>query len=147
MSTAALKFFLPALLAALVVVSGCDWFHDSPESRARIFLETLVREADALTNPGVPVKTADGAGAESVLDGLSTQLAVRFLRARHRQGMNLDFAVTTTQRADPQHRVVRVAVASPPAGVRLEQDSRIHFEVTLELSDAQGWQVTRVRSE
>lgn len=141
------NFFSLTLLAALVIVSGCDRFRDTPEIRARIFLETLVREPDALANPDVPVKTADGAGAESVLDGLGTQLAVRFLRARHRQGMSLDFAATVAQRADPQHRVVRVAVASPPAGVRLAQDGRIHFEVTLELSDAQGWQVTRVRSE
>jgi hypothetical protein len=82
-----------------------------------------------------------------VLAGLGTQLAVEYLRARHRQGMALDFAVTAAQRTDPSHRSVRAAVATHPAGVRPDRDSRVRFEVALELSDQHDWRVTRVSAE
>lgn len=141
------KFFTLALLAALAAIAGCDRLQDSPESRARFFLETLVREPDKLASLNELVKTTDGGDAESVLDGLGTQLAIGYLRARRHQGMDLDFAVTAAQRSDPSHRRVRVTVAAPSAGTRPEPDSHIRFEVALELSEEQGWRVTRVSTE
>lgn len=141
------KFFALVLLAVLAAVAGCDRLHDSPENRARVFLETLVREPDNLASLNELVKPTGGGDAESVLDGLSTQLAVGYLRARHRQGVDLDFAVSVPQRSDPSHRRVRVAVAAPSAGVRPEPDRRIRFDVALELSEEQRWRVTRVRAE
>lgn len=147
MPNVAPKFFILVLLAALAAVAGCDRLDDSPESHARLFLETLVREPDKLASLNDLVKPTDGGDAESVLDGLSTQLAVGYLRARHRQGMDLDFAVSAAQRSDPSHWRVRVAVAAPSAGVRPEPGSRIRFEVALELSEEQDWRVTRVSAE
>jgi len=144
MTTARSKIFLLVLLAALAAVAGCDWFRDSPETRAKFYLETLVREPD---NRERLDELATPAGSESVLAGLGTQLAVDYLRARQRQGMALDFAVTAAQRTDPSHRSVRVAAATYPSGVRTDRDSRVRFEVTLELSEQNGWRVTRVSAE
>lgn len=147
MPTAWPKFFALALLATLAGVAGCEWFRDAAESRARFFLETLVREPDNRARLNELAKPAAGDDPAAVLDGLSTQLAIGYLRARHRQGMALDFAVTAAQHPDPSHRTVRVAVATHPAGLRLERDDRIRFEVALEMSEEHGWRVTRVSAE
>ncbi len=147
MPTTIPKFFTLTLLAALMAVNGCDWFRDSPENRARFFLETLVREPDNRARLDELAMPNDSGGPESVLDGLGVQLAVGYLRTRHLQGMDLDFAVTVAQRSAPSHRLVRVAVAAQPAGVRPEQNGRIRFEVALEMSEGQGWRVTRVSAE
>jgi len=146
MPTARSKFFTLALLAALAGAAGCELFRDSAESRARLFMETLVQEPDNRTRLGELAGPADG-DPESVLDGLSTRLAIGYLRARHRQGMQLDFAVATAQRTDPDRRTVRVAVAAPAAGLRHERDGRIRFETILERSEPHGWRVTRVSAE
>ncbi len=147
MPTAWLKFFALTLLATLAGVTGCEWLHDAPESRARLFLEALVQEPDNRARLDELAKPAVGGDPAAVLDGLSTQLTIGYLRARHRQGMALDFAVTTAQRADPNHRTVRVAVAAHPAGLRQERDGRVRFEVALERSAEHGWRVTRVSAE
>jgi hypothetical protein len=146
MPTAKSKLLTVALLVALVA-AGCDTFRDSPESRAQLFLEILVREPGELARLNELVNPVGGGGPESVLDGLTAQLAVGYLRARHRQGMDLDFALTAMQRSDPNHRRVRVAVGTPAGRTRLEHDNRIRFEVALELSEQQGWRVTRVSAE
>ena len=147
MPTAGSKIFTLALLAALVGAAGCEWFRDAAESRARFFLETLVREPDNRARLNELAKPAAGDDPATVLDGLSTQLAIGYLHARHRQGMALDFAATVAQRADPNHRLVRVAVAAHPAGLRQEHDGRVRFEVALERSEEHGWRVTRVSAE
>lgn len=141
------KIFTLALLATLATVAGCQWYRDTAENRARFFLEALVREPDNRARLEELVKLSDGADPESVLDGLGTQLAVNYLRALHHQDIGLDFTVTVAQRADSNHRVVRVAATANPAALRLKHDGRIGFEVALEMSEEHGWRVTRVSVE
>ncbi len=145
MPSARPHIFPLVLLTALAVVAGCELFRDAAESRARFFLETLVQEPDNRERLSELSKPADG--PETVLEGLSTRLAIDYLRARHRQGMTLELAVTAAQRLDADRRQVLIAASANPPGLRQESDGRIRFQVALELSEQRQWLVTRVTAE
>jgi len=135
------------LLTALTVFGGCGLFRDAAESRARLFLETLVQEPDDRERLSELSKPADEHGPETVIEGMSTRLAIDYLRARQRQGIPLDLAVTAAQRLDTGRRQVLIAVSANPPGLRQESDGRIRFQVTLELTEQRQWLVTRVTAE
>jgi hypothetical protein len=147
MPTARPYIFPLVLLTALAVVAGCELFRDAAESRARFFLETLVQEPDNRERLSELSKPADGHGSETVLEGLSTRLAIDYLRARYRQGMTLDLAVTAAQRLDAGRRQVLIAASANPPGLHPESDGRIRLQVALELSEQRQWLVTRVTAE
>ncbi|MBI5612275.1 MAG: hypothetical protein HY942_04270 [Gammaproteobacteria bacterium] len=145
---AARPYLFPlVLLTVLAVVAGCELFRDAAESRARFFLETLVQQPDNRERLSELSKPADGQGFEAVLDGLGTRLAIDYLRARHRQGMTLELAVTAAQRLDAGRRLVLIAASADPTGLRQESDGRVRFQVALELSEQRQWLVTRVTAE
>jgi hypothetical protein len=147
MPTARPYIFPIVLLTALAVVAGCELFRDAAESRARFFLETLVQEPDNRERLRDLSKPADDQDPTTVLEGLSTRLAIDYLRARHRQGMTLDLEVTAAQRLDAGRRLVLIAASANPTGLRQESDGRIRLQVALELSEQRQWLVTRVTAE
>ncbi len=133
----------PALLAVMVLVSaaGCEFVPGSAEGRARLFVETLVREPQALERLHELVRP--GAAPEELVEGVGTRVAVNYLRARARQGLALDFVSTVAQKSAAGERLVIVVVSD--SGVRQADEGKARFRVYLVRDDEHDWRVARLQ--
>ncbi len=133
----------PALLAVLMLVSaaGCEFVPGTAQGRARLFVEILVREPQAIERLQELVRP--GVAPEQLVEGVDARVAVNYLRARARQGLALDFVSTVAQKSAAGERLVIVAVSD--SGVRRADEGKARFRVHLVRDDERGWLVARVQ--
>jgi hypothetical protein len=127
------------LLSGLV---ACNSFWGPPEGRAQDFIDTLVTAPTDAQKLRDIANLASGRDPEDLIDGLSTRVALDFLRAQRDQGAMLKFAQGEARRIDDRRRdvTIRVSYRQPGAKTNLA----VRFQVRLE-KDAQGqWRIARV---
>ena len=129
-------------LLVVILLAACDVVWNAPEGHARDFIQTLVTTpAEAQQLHELANIPADR-NPEDLLDGLSTRVAVDFLRAKQAQGVTLDFGRGEVQRVGATRQVVSVRVTYAPAGSGA--NSEIRFQVYMEKNDQGRWRIARV---
>jgi hypothetical protein len=129
-------------LLAVILLAACDVVWNAPEGQARDFIQTLVTTpADNQQLHELANIPADR-NPEDLLDGLSTRVAVDYLRARQAQGASLDFGRGEVQRTDASRLVVGVRVTYAPPGSAT--NSEVRFQVHMEKDDQGRWRIARV---
>jgi len=124
----------------LAVLAGCGVAPSTPERRAQQYVELLLRQP-----PDAAEQFAALASPEPTLDGVATEVALDYLRARLRQDAEPEITPTTTRKSADGRRTVIVSV-SPGPGRAAEKD-RVRFAVLLERDPERGWQVRSLRVE
>lgn len=129
-------------LLVVIWLAGCDVVWNAPEGQARDFIQTLVTTpAEAEQLHELANLPADR-NPDDVLDGLSTRVAVDFLRAKQAQGVTLEFRRGEVQRTEATRLVVGVRVTYAPAGNGA--NSEVRFRVLMEKDDQGRWRIARV---
>jgi len=129
----------------LLLLSGCSFFSNAPESRATQFIETLVVDpGNSQRLRGLADITADQ-DPRSLVHGLSTQVALDYLRTRNHQGEKQDFSIEAVRLQGSSRRVVTVLVDR--AGRELDRSEAVRFHVVLKDVASRGWLVTAVEAE
>ena len=138
-----------SLRAALVIgvvlaLVGCSVFPGAAETRARDFLRVLISKPDDQARlAGLAVVPA-GQTADALVQGVGAQVAMSYLRAKHRQGSRLDFSVISTTSRDDRNKTVIIAVAQ--RGAAALQMHRALFRLQLQATAERGWLVTGVQA-
>lgn len=129
-------------LLVVISLAACDVVWNAPEGQARDFIQTLVTApAETARLHELAAIPADR-NPEDLLDGLSTRVAVDFLRAKQAQGVALDFSRGQVQRVDATRQVVGVRVTYAPAGGGA--NGEIGFQVDVEKDEQGRWRIARV---
>ncbi len=121
---------------------ACDPIWNTPEGRARDFIEALVT-APAETQPLRDIANLpSGQNPEALIDDLSARVGLDFLRARQAQGVSLKFVQGETRRTDDAHRTVMIHVSYLQPGTPVTGDVR--FLVRIEKDDQGRWRIVRI---
>ena len=126
----------------LLCLAACEPFWNAPEGRAQDFIETLVR------TPADTQKLRDNAhitpdrNPDDLLDGLSSRVALDFLRAKQAQGVTLKFAQSDARMIDATHRTVTIRVTYLEPGT--PTNGEVRFQVQSEKDAQDHWHVARV---
>ena len=133
------------MLLALFVLAGCNQLgFNEPQNRAREFVETLVTVPGASDKLREIARLSPERQPEDLLEGLSAKVTMDFLRARHAQGMALDFSVKDTQKPDNNRRLVTVRVGDVETAKATEKEWL--FQVSVERNEKDDWHIIRVIS-
>lgn len=126
----------------LPVLAACHSLWSAPEGRAQDFIDTLVTAPADVQKLRDIANIAPDRNPDELIDGLSTQVALDFLRAQQAQGATFKFVQDQARRIDDARREVTIRVSYRQPGTKT--DARVRFQVRLE-KDAQGqWRITRV---
>lgn len=129
----------------VLVLSACEPFRGTPESRARDFIEALVT-APAETQPLRDIANLPPEqDPEALIDDLSARVGLEFLRARHTQGVSLKFAQGEARPVDDARRAVVIHVSYLQPGTPVTGEVR--FLVRLEKDDQARWRIARVTGD
>ena len=129
----------------LFVLAGCEPFRNSPESRALDFAEALVTTPADMQKLRDIANLAPDRNPEDLLEGLSTRVAVDFLRAKQAQGTALKFELGSVRQIDVLRRAVSVRVSYLQPGTPANSEVRMQIQIE---KDAQGrWCITRVTGD
>ena len=131
-----------ASLLVIILAAGCDVVWNAPEGRARDFIQILVTTPAETEHLHELANIPADRNPEDLLDGLSTRVAVDFLRAKQAQGVTLDFGRGEVQRTDATRLVVGVHATYAPAGSGA--NSEVRFQVHMEKDDQGRWRIARV---
>lgn len=129
-------------LLMIILAAGCDAVWNAPEGQARDFIQTLVTMPAETQQLHELANIPADRNPEDLLDGLSTRVAVDFLRAKQAQGVTLDFGRGEVQRTDATRQVVGVRVTYAPAGSGANREVR--FQVYMEKDDQGRWRIARI---
>ena len=133
------------VVGCLLLLSACSFFSNAPESRATQFLKVLVTDpGDAQQLRGL-ADVPEGADPQSVVHGVSTQVALDYLRTLQRQGQRQDFGIGPVRVHGASGREVTVLVT--PNNQPAVRRSAIRFHVELKDVATRGWLVTAVQAE
>lgn len=135
---------LATAVAIVVVLAGCSVFPGAAERRAREATRLLITAPDDQARLASVALLPSGQTAEVLVRGIGAQVALSFLRAKHRQGGRLDFSVISTASQDDRHKTVVVAVS--PRGAAALQRQRTLLRLQLEDVTERGWLVTGVEA-
>ncbi len=126
-------------------LAACNPFWNTPENRARDFIEALVANP-AETQPLHEIANLPPEqNPEALVDDLSARVSLDFLRVRQAQGVSLKFVQGETRRADDTHRTVMIKVTYLQPGTPMTGEVR--FLVRIE-KDVQGrWRIARVAGD
>lgn len=134
-----------ALVAGVVfMVAGCSVFTGAAESRARELVRVLISTPDDQARAASLAVLPPGQPADALLQGVGAQVAMSFLRAKHRQGRRLDYSVISTTRQADLSKIVIIAVDQRGNGPL--QMHRALFRLRLQESAGRGWLVTGVQA-
>ncbi len=141
-----LFYKIAGILTAMLVINftGCGFFSSAPENRARDFVKLLIMEPDndqrlrELSRPD-PVR-----GPLELAETLTAKVALDYLRAKYRQGVNLDFKIGNVQNQGDNRKITIIVATNTKTKAGLSD--KVEFYVFLE-KGAHGWQVIRVGAE
>lgn len=132
-------------VSCLLLLYACSFFTNAPESRATQFLETLVVDPGNLQQLRKLADVASDADPASVVQGLSTQVALEYVRTLQRQGEKQNFSIGPVRIQGASSRVVTVVVTS--SGEQPNRRGAVRFHVVLKNVAGRGWLVTAVEAE
>ncbi|MHB8622487.1 MAG: hypothetical protein ACYDBA_03865 [Sulfuricaulis sp.] len=126
----------------VLCLAACKPFWNAPEGQAQNFIETLVMTPANMQQLRDSANIASERNPVDLLDGLSSRVAVDFLRAKLAQGATLKFAQSDARQIDASHRSVTVRVTYPEPGTVVIGE--VQFQVQLDQDAQQHWQIARV---
>ncbi len=129
----------------LLLLGGCGFFRNAPESRATQFIETLVTDSGNVERLHEFADVPPGQDPATVVQGLSSQVALDYLRTRQRQGEKQAFTIDSVRLQGQAGRVVTVIVSR--VGGKLNSPESVRFRVVLRDVAGRGWLVTAVAAE
>lgn len=127
------------------ILAACEPFWNTPESRARDFIEALAASPTETQTLRDIANLAAEQDPEALIDGLSARVGLDFLRARQAQGVTLKFVQGETRRADDAQRVVMINVTYPQPGTPVTGEVR--FLVWIEKDNQGRWRMARVTGD
>lgn len=129
----------------LFVLAGCGLIWNTPEGRARDFIETLVTAPAETERLRSIANLPPEQNPEALIDDLSARVGIDFLRARHAQDVSLKFVTGETRRLDEARHAIVIHVSYLQPGTPTTDEVR--FLVRIE-KDAQGrWRIARVTGD
>ncbi|MHB8453276.1 MAG: hypothetical protein ACYDDO_01005 [Acidiferrobacterales bacterium] len=129
----------------LLLLGGCSFFRNAPESRATRFIETLVTDSGNAQRLGALADVPPGQDPATVVQGLSSQVALDYVRTRRRQGEKQDFTIDSVRLHGKARLEVTVIVSR--VGDKLNNPESVRFRVVLKNVSGRGWLVTAVAAE
>lgn len=126
-------------------LAACEPFWNTPESRARDFIEALVVSPTETQTLRDIANLAAEQDPQALIDGLSARIGLDFLRARQAQGVTLKFVQGETRRADDAQRVVMINVTYLQPGTPVTGEVR--FQVWIEKDNQGRWRIARVTGD
>ncbi len=130
-------------MICLLLLSGCGYFRNAPESHATQFIRTLVVDPGNAEQLRSLADVAAGQDPTSVVHGLSTEVALSYLRTRQRQGEKQDFTIDSVRLRGRSDRMVTVRVTRLGGKI----NGAVEFRVVLKNVRGRGWLVTAVAAE
>src|SRR5216684_3442486 len=133
------------ILALILAVNlaACGFFNSAPESRARDFVKLLIMEPDNDQRLREFSRSGPAQSPLALVDTLTAKVAVDYLRAKHRQGIELDFKVGDVQNQGDSRKVIIIVIDHTKA--KAGAPEKVPFSTFVEKGD-RGWVVTRVRA-
>lgn len=131
-----------AVYLSFAGLTACDWFRGTPEKRATDFIETLVVDPAndvrlrELSNAGMEYKPAE------LIDGMAARVALEYLRAKRKQGVDLKFKFEPVHRAEKRRLLVPVVARG--GGVEELKERPVRINVEFDKDRNTGWRITRV---
>lgn len=129
----------------LSVLAACEPYWNTPESRARDFIEALVVSPTETQTLRDIANLAAEQNPEALIDDLSARVGLDFLRARQAQDVTLKFVQGEARRADDAHRAVMITVTYLQPGTPVTGEVR--FLVRIEKDDQARWRIARVTGD
>ena len=130
-------------MICLLLLSGCGFVRNAPESHATQFIRTLVVDPGNASRLREFAGVAAGQDPASVVHGLSTEVALNYLQTREHQGEKQEFTVNSVRLKGSSGRIVTVRVARISGRGR----GAVEFRVMLRNVPERGWLVTAVSAE
>jgi len=130
-------------MICLLLLSGCGFFRNAPESHATQFIRTLVVDPGNAAHLRQFADVPAGQEPASVVHGLSTEVALNYLQTRERQGEKQEFTVDSVRLKGSSDRIITVRVARIGGKGR----GAVEFRVMLRNVPERGWLVTAVSAE
>jgi len=112
-----------------------------PETVARQFLDALLQAPEDTARLRAAAHLAESDDPEALLEGLSTRVALEFLRARERQGAVHDVSIAETRRPAPQRYVAVLRVVENADGAPVQS---WRFQVSMQTTDDGDWRIVAV---
>ena len=137
------RYWLFTLLIT-VNLSACQLFYSEAESRALNLVKALVLHPEDKQQAMKAANTKQENQLDRLLAPLSTQIAVNYLQASHRQGKKLKFKIVSIKHADTRHYLVKIKVER--ARSNYQRPDIVFFDVSLVKDKQTGWQVIQLRA-
>jgi len=111
-----------------------------PETVARQFFEALVQTPDDVEGLRAAARIGESDDPQALIDGLSTRVALEFMRARERQGATYNVRVVEAKSPAARNYVTLLSVTD-----RADRASPVRrFQVNLKKADNGDWYVANV---
>ncbi|MHB8346742.1 MAG: hypothetical protein ACYDHM_06025 [Acidiferrobacterales bacterium] len=130
-------------MICLLLLSGCGFFRNAPESHATRFIRILVVDPQNIVRLREFADVPAGQDPRSIVHGLSTEVALNYLQTRERQGQKQGFAIDSVHLEGSSNRTVMVRVARVGGSGK----GAVEFRVDLKDVPRRGWLVTAVSAE
>jgi hypothetical protein len=132
------------IVLAFIVASlaACGWFQGAPESRAKDFIEILVVDPHDGDRLRALANAPDTQLPAELVQGMAADVALDYLRAKHEQGIAMNFSFGKTHTDEKNYR--RVPVVVTLSDVKPVQHYRVQFMVELKKDAKASWRIHRV---
>ena len=131
------------IVFSLVVNTACDLHIHPLERRAVNTISVLIMESGQKDVSESVDKLAD---SESIVQGRTGKNTIKYLRARRKQGIDLDFKFGSRTVLDDTHQIVTVVVDESGKGVLGTQKASYLFNLSFNKNNDE-WGLTHIRVE
>ena len=130
------------IVSIITSLTACGWFQGAPESRAKNFIETIVVDPHADDRLRAIANAPDVQPSTELVQGMAAEVALDYLRAKHNQGIAMDFTLGKIQKTEKDHR--RIPVIVTLSEIKPVQHYRVQFMVEFKKETETGWRILRV---
>jgi hypothetical protein len=133
-----------ALLSLCVALMSCEFLSNSPETRAKDYLRTLIEGSGDVKRGDINSAQPDH---EEIIAGLATHVAVEYLRARFVQGTSFTYTAEKTEKTAELQRLIVIRVSHPLTSVAGSEAGRERLSHSFTLSlrrEASTWYVAKL---
>lgn len=132
-------------LCLLGMLAACEPFWDTPETRAREFVETLVTAPSDSSRLRDIANVPAGRSPEDLIEGLAARVGLDFLRAQLAQGVTLKFVPGETLKPAEGRRLIWVHVSYLQPGTT--QTGTVRFVIRAEKDQQGAWRLAGLTGE
>jgi hypothetical protein len=134
-----------AVIWLAAALAACEPWWNTPEGRARDFIEALVLSPAQTESLRDIANLAPDQNPEGLLDNLAARIGLDFLRARRAQGVTLKFAPGETRKTGAARRAVMIHVRYLEPGT--PATGEVRFLVRVEKNGQGRWRIASVAGD